>query len=433
MEIALTIFYALIFSGLILRLRFFKDLPFKAPIFVGIFWVKIGVGFFLYWIYTNTYQDRFSSDIFKYFDDSYHMTKALYTQPLDFFKMLFGVNNKSEFFHTEYYDQMNNWYRVYQSSLYNDSHAIIRVNALIRIFSFGHYHVHTVFMCFFSLVGLTAIYKSALMFVQKKDYFLLLIVFFLPSVLLWSSGVLKEAILFFALGFLIFSILKIFKQDSRKWYWWGLLLFGLLFLLFQVKFYVLAAFISGAIGFIIVRYTGEKWLVPKYCFALCLMVLLGMNYHRISPEFEVIELITLKQQDMIALGELKDAGSLFKTEPLEPSIIGLIKGVPEALFHSFFQPLPWQTKGALQWLAIGENLFILFLLFWMIWKKSINPIKDYKNAALFFIFSGLLLIIIVGWTTPIAGALVRYKSPGMLALLIGVYIYTNPKAPFLKQ
>jgi hypothetical protein len=433
LEIALTIFYALLFSWLIWRAPFFKDLPYKSPVFIGIFWVKIAVGFILYWIYTNTYQDRFSADIFKYFDDSYHMTKALYTQPLDFFKMLFGVDNKSDFFHTEYYDQMNNWYRVYQSSLYNDSHAIIRVNALIRIFSFGHYHVHTVFMCFFALVGLTAIYKSAILFVQKRDPLLLTIIFLLPSVLLWSSGVLKEAILFFALGLMIYSVFQIFKQDSRKWYWWGLLLFGLLFLLFQVKFYVLAAFVTGAIGFVLVKFTGEKWLLVKYFLALLLMIALGMNYHRLSPEFEVIELITLKQQDLIALGQLKDAGSLFKTEPLEPSIIGLIKGIPEALFHSFLQPLPWQTKGTLQWLAVGENLLILFLIVWMFWKKTSNPIPGHKNAALFFIFSGLLLIIIVGWTTPIAGALVRYKSPGMLALLIGIYIYTNPKIPYLKQ
>ncbi|MBK6543548.1 MAG: hypothetical protein IPG10_20255 [Flavobacteriales bacterium] len=55
---------------------------------------------------------------------------------------------------------MNNWYRQYESNMYNDAHTTIRLNAFLRLFSFGHIHVHTVFACFLSTIGLVALYKA---------------------------------------------------------------------------------------------------------------------------------------------------------------------------------------------------------------------------------------------------------------------------------
>ena len=281
-------------------------MPISPRVFLGVFVLKITAGTFLYWIYTSYYPNRETADIFKYFDDSYYMTQALWEQPSDFFKMLFGVNNNSPYFSETYYEKMNHWFRVYESSMYNDSHAIIRFNAVVRLFSFGNYHVHTVFMCFVSLLGLTALFKAVSLKVRNPKL-LFAVIFLLPSTLLWGSGVLKEGLMFFGLGFLIYSLVKINSKEERKLVYWLLFIFGLMVLLFQVKFYVLAAFATGILAYSFIEQTSQRFLSIKYGLAFILVLVLGLNFHYFSPEFNVLDLIVTKQKDFIGLAEFEQS------------------------------------------------------------------------------------------------------------------------------
>src|SRR5690606_25791459 len=118
-----------------------------------LFVLKVLFGTALWAVYTYIYPDRNTADIFKYFDDSFHMYKALGERPLDYVKMLFGIGNDTPEFMQRYYGHMNNWVRQYESNLYNDAHTIIRFNAAVRLISFGEFHVHTVVAALLSMVG----------------------------------------------------------------------------------------------------------------------------------------------------------------------------------------------------------------------------------------------------------------------------------------
>ena len=76
-------------------------------------------------IYTYHYTDRSLADIYKYFDDAKYMYGAVWTSPIDFLSMLTGIGNDTPHFNL-YYDQMNNWFREYESNLYNDNPTLIR-------------------------------------------------------------------------------------------------------------------------------------------------------------------------------------------------------------------------------------------------------------------------------------------------------------------
>ncbi|MCC6690138.1 MAG: hypothetical protein IT235_01270, partial [Bacteroidia bacterium] len=155
--------------------------------------MKIAAGTCMWYIYAYHYSDRSTADIFKYFDDSKVLFDALFTSPPDFFKMLFGISNNTSHF-AQYYDQMNNWYNKYNSNLYNDSHSIIRINAFMRLFSIGCYHVHTVFISFMTLCGLAGTYHFFNDGLKDKPRVLAIILFLITSVLFWTSGVVKEAV-----------------------------------------------------------------------------------------------------------------------------------------------------------------------------------------------------------------------------------------------
>ena len=186
-EFLLSIFYFILFCFIISKISFFKDSQIPRYWFVFIYGVKVIASIFLTLLYTKYYTDRNTADIFKYFDDSLLMFEAIKTNPLDYLKMLLGVDTNYIYFTENYYQHMNHWTRPYSSNLISDSHIIIRFNAFVRLFSFGYFQVHNVFINFLSLFGLTLIFKAFKTFLNNKEKVLFYIIFFLPSILFWGS------------------------------------------------------------------------------------------------------------------------------------------------------------------------------------------------------------------------------------------------------
>ncbi|MCG3164953.1 MAG: hypothetical protein POELPBGB_00713 [Bacteroidia bacterium] len=273
-------------------MKFFECEGISRRAIQGVFILKILFGILLYLVYTFYYTDRSTADIYKYFDDSKVMFDSLFINPKDYFQMLLGIHNDTPYFDT-YYNQMNHWYREYDSNLYNDSHTIIRFNAVIRLFSMGVYNVHTVFMCFLSLLGLTAIYKTFITVMKEKSLLLYGAVFLIPSVLFWGSGVLKEGLLFFGLGFLVYYSHKVISGDwNLKSIFWILFSIALLAL---TKFYVAIAVIPALVANYWIEKTGNRNVLLKYIASYLLLFSIGLF------ATNSLQVLVQKQKDFINL------------------------------------------------------------------------------------------------------------------------------------
>ncbi|MGE0637720.1 MAG: hypothetical protein AB7G44_00855 [Bacteroidia bacterium] len=273
-------------------MKFFECEGISRRAIQGVFILKIFFGILLYLVYTFYYTDRSTADIYKYFDDSKVLFDALFTKPQDYFQMLFGIGNDTPYFDV-YYNQMNHWYREYDSNLYNDSHTIIRFNAVIRLFSMGVYNVHTVFMCFLSLLGLTAIYKTFIPVMKEKSLLLFGAVFLIPSVLFWGSGVLKEGLLFFGLGFLVYYSHKVIHSEwNLKSIFW--ILFSIV-LLALTKFYVAIALIPALVANYWIEKTDNRNVLKKYIASYILLFSAGLFVTN------ALQVLVQKQKDFISL------------------------------------------------------------------------------------------------------------------------------------
>lgn len=188
-------------------MKFFELQGLNKKIISYLFLLKIGFGILLWAIYTYYYTDRNTSDIYKFYDDAKCIYRALPQHPIHYLQMVFGINTIADYL-KPYYDQMHNWYEPWNGARFHDNKLIIQLNALLYLFSFGYYNVHTVFMCFLSFKGLAAIYKTFSSFLSDKLTELTLAVFLIPSVLFWGSGVLKEGLIIFSLGMLIYTLNK---------------------------------------------------------------------------------------------------------------------------------------------------------------------------------------------------------------------------------
>jgi len=390
-------------------------------------WVTFGLKFLasllLFYIYTAHYTERTEADIFKYFDDSEVIADALTEHPTDYIKLMMGVGIETDYYFDNYYVKMNNWDRAYDSNVYNDSHTIIRFNAFVRLFSFGNFHIHSLFFSLLSMIGLVALYKVFQVYFERLKTLLLMLLFFTPSVFLWTSGVLKESILIFAIGSLFYGIHKMIYHPIL----WKVIIGIALsfFLLIYMKFYVLIAFLPSIICFIVVRYA-KKYEVTLYIAIFAFFGLIAFNAKHIPPHIDMVKTLARKQQDFKRLAEWQNAGSVFELTDIDQSFVGIMKVVPEGVLNCFIRPLPTNANSVLYYPAIIENgivlVLILLVIFGMIKSNLVHLNHRSKNLLLFTIFFTFTLFAIIGVTTPVAGALVRYKVPVLPFLIMGLLL-----------
>ena len=414
MEILLSIFYAFCFILLIRKMHFFRNCAIHPNLLTGIFILKIVAGILVWIIYTYYYTDRCQADIYKYFDDSKVMVHALFSKPLDFFRMLFGIDCGGTYFKEHYFDVMQHWYRPQESNMFNDNHTIIRFNALAHLFSFGYFNVHTVIMCFLSFTGLTALFKALAPFYPGKKNALIALIYLIPSVLFWSSGVLKESLLIFALGLLIRKCLII----SAKQYKWTdiLVLVFCILLLLILKVYILACLLPSLFTWYWVEKSSRKLILLKYLAIYAVYFAAALNLQHVSSDHNILETIVKKQKWFLGLARNSQSGSAFQMDVLNPTPSSFLKAAPEALMNSIARPFIWSKGNALSRMAALENsAIIVFILLCISKSKRMGAAE--RNLFIMLISYVLMLYLLIGWVTPVAGAIARYRVPGIPMLL----------------
>jgi hypothetical protein len=138
-----------------------------------------------------------------------------------------------------YYDRMHNWYNT--ELVFRDTRTMIRFSALLRVFTLNTYFPQVVVICFLSTIGLSGMFRFMRSLAPGRDLALIVLLFMTPSVLLWTSGLIKEAFLFYAMGLLLFQI-ECWQQRSGKPVMRILAVLLAVFVLLTIKAYVFFLF-----------------------------------------------------------------------------------------------------------------------------------------------------------------------------------------------
>ena len=417
MEIFLTLAYLLLFLHLINKWKFFTNKWITKKKIKLFFILKLIVGLLLFWIYSNHYSNlnytRQDADIFKYFDDSEYIYNSLFDKPLDFTKIIVGMDFDKEYFSKEYYINMNNWDNHYNSHLFNDSRAIIRVNSILRIFSFGYYSIHILFFCFIGFIGLFALFKACASYFPKKENWLFYSLFLTPTVLLWSSGVLKEPLMLYSLGFIFYyTSIKSFKKKIIINLFNFILCISILFFL---KFYVFLILLSILIPFKLNLIKSFKNKLIPYILSFIAFSSIAIFTGFVNPKLNLLHLIDKKQDSFISETKYKNSGSYFEITNIESNVESIVKVIPEAIINSLTRPWIWKVNSVIQIPASFESMLFLALIilaFIDLFRKKMLQKIDI-NFMIFCLTFVTLNFIIIGIITPVSGALVRYK---MIAL-----------------
>ncbi len=369
-----------------------------------LFLVKLGAASLLWVIYTHIYPDRSTADLFKYFDDGMVMYGALPDSPGDYLRMVCAVGNDAPHFDARYYAVMNNWYRAFETGFYNDAHTMIRYNAILGLLSFGQFPVHLVLSAGVATWGSVLLYTAMLRLAPHGRSFLLIAVFLVPTLVLWPSGPLKENLLLAGLGAFLWGLVP--GRTSAASHRAAALLLGVTLMLL-VTSYVLLCLLPGAVGWALSQgrqHSAWSWHLMTHGVLLIALLVMGQ-----SPTLNAPELLARQQQDFVNMARSVQAGSLVDLPRLEGTWLSLLMNAPHALYMSYLSPVTMFGHGLLGTVASIEGISILALAALVLFRP---PGGRPDVALLLWCLSFLLLLgLLIGWTTPVVGALVRYRLP----------------------
>ncbi len=473
--------FLLIACWVIFRHRYFllPGLPRTSAIWF--FALKLIAGIAIWYVYTYYYPQREYADIWKYYDDSEVVYRALDNSTGDYFRLISGIGIDERMQH-QYVDKMQHWDQQFENNLFNDSHTIIRFNAILRLISGGNYHTHSLVMCFLAFIGLCALYHWLYKFLWQWKKVVAFILFVSPSLLFWSSGVLKEGILFFSLGMLILHAWR-FAEDKKKYRLiWICISVALLAM---TKLYMLV-FVIPSLLFALHLVKHPRFAFVKFVSLLVLLFGIALGIDKAKPEFSPFKIIANKQNDFLNLArggtylmdsmyvvyirpdqsittqksrifyeyvvapnteiiywniadDFRDtlrrtttkheaykmlsstpvAGSLMNVKQLQPNVSSVLREVPGALQRSIFRPWPWEISPVMIIPATLENIFMFALILAMLlWYKKPSS----KALFWFCVCYALITLTVTGLTTPVLGALVRYRITAVPFLLFAILL-----------
>lgn len=401
-EIFVASFYIVLFAFLIVRFDFssLREIG-KMPLLV-LFGLKIIAGFLYVFISQNVIS---AGDVFSYYKDGLIVYGRLTEGDfLSYLQLTFGLNNVNISSNiSESVHQMGYWY---DSSAY----MMVRINALINIFSFGKgVYVNAVFFSFLSFMACLLLAKVFEQNLKAKSAIVYYTIFLAPSVFFWTSGMHKETLSVLLIALILYSFFKFFVSHKIK----NLVVFVLSFaLLYQTRFFIASMLLPPILAFLIWNFM--KLGRPLLVFTIFFSLLLATTY--ILPAIFGIPNLVDEVLEKKALYEALDNGNTaIDLGVYEASYFGILKKVPQALFNSIVRPHFMDVKSWFLAMASLESFLIscsfLGSLFYF------KHFRQRERAIIYVFFSfALSYLILTGLIVPNIGAILRYRSVALFLL-----------------
>jgi hypothetical protein len=478
--------YSVLFAALLFVLvrysRFFRTdgLP---PWTLSIaFLLKLCAGLVLFWVHIRTYGiGELSHDGERFLNEGHLLQDVYYKSPWDYLRLLTGIGETEAL--TQHYLSTTRYWSAGDLTIINDAKNVIRIHSLMHFISFNSVYVHLAAFCLLSTAALRNLYlafKESTRYSNRVLFWILLLV---PSTIFWTSSMMKEPFMFF--GTTLFLRALLVESNLVKKYFW--FVFSS-FILLAFKPYILLCLIFSVLCVTIYKYIFKERLLNFIIFIILSIPI--FSYIFPDKQDSIVHYLTRKQFDFVNVGkggvhvqtdtcfyffqshqyssiqfegytaELKQeavayryrfgstqrpvpvklepngekwtviykalgSASYIETTPINESFTQLLRNIPEAFFNAGIRPLPNDPGSKLKYLSMLEVWLLFAFLSYAVFKRRTLASKD-KNLILGLVFFSLFLTVLIGWTTPVLGAITRYRFPAQLALVLVGLILIQP-------
>lgn len=384
----------------------------------------------LYWAVNKFYYQ--GGDTFCYYWHILRIKQILFEDPTLAYNILF--NNKD--FHTKLY--IVQYFLDNGSYIYSDNtFIVIFMGFFMSFFAMFSYLNISLFMSLFAFLGCWRLFKMFRELYPHLEKEMAIATLFIPSLVYWSCGIMKDSVCMGFLGILSYSTYElIFKK--KKIFLNIILISVSVFALIQIKVYIVLAFAPALAVWVFTRYRANikspiiKAIVTPLFIGLAagsgFLVLTLMGKYAERYALDEMMRTAKDTQNWLVTSSKMTGGSFYTLGDIEYSTMGLLKIFPKAINVALFRPYIWEAKKIMLVPAAIEGMFTLFLTVRLLFRtgffRFLKMIAANPEVQFCLVFS-IIFAFAVGFTSFNFGALARYKIPFMPFYYIALFILSD--------
>lgn len=477
MQIILTtLLIYIVLQLLIFRVGIFRWSSIPSWLISAVFSLKFLVILGFVWALDFFPQFDLKGDHNHFINDSEILADVFKDNPAEYFKLLTGLESDS-IVEANYLKETNLWFTAFER--FNDSRTVIRFHSIIGLFFQGE-AVHLLVVALISTLSMLFLVEAFKKRIQHRRIYFLLLSLGLPILLIYGGLVLKEHILILGISLVIYGISKKNIRSYHLWIGFFFLTMVKLYILIAILISLFVYFtllLKKASTKLILSVTSVLILIVIYNSSITDRITSRITkkqyaFHNVATpglylydentrsHYYIVNLEDTSNFEEIGEGKFrvlkstngylfKDHASYQKEEVqlvknqmydlamkvkkpsksyIEPLYLDsekskLISYSIKAINRGLFTPNLTSPGSSAKIPAIIEMLIVIFLFFTSILFAFIRNKEKLKSPIIISLFAFILISsYFVGLTTPIIGAIVRYRIPAYIAIVTFSFI-----------
>lgn len=302
--------------------------------------------------------------------------------------------------------------------------VMIRILSLLSLITAGNYWLCATYLSIFAFFGLWALVNQISNTYPNSTHAAVLAFIFVPSVVLWSSGISKETLYMGVFGYLVAWFWPYFKRPNRYRVFTWVVALPMVLVLVQLKYYYMAVLLPVLFTTIL-----HKMLVPEksvwltiWVTWLAIFTILIFFTTWLHPNFGLDYILILVKSNATEIASRTKPDSLITFIEHANPTWWMVINLPLATISGLFRPNLGDGGTLLQYLTIVENVVILVMFLGRLRTLRKNDWRqiDWIPCAVYV----MILAVLLTMSTPNFGTLARYKVSFMPVLLF-LILYKN--------
>ncbi len=414
----------------------YQEEPYVMKMLMYAFWFKIGGSLFINSIYEFYYR---GGDVQGYYGGSEGIYNSIFYNPVYTVKMFFSSSDQYRTFLSSTFGLKRDMIQFVTSRHFLNTPELTAIK-MAAIASFACFHTYTTIGIIFALFAFAGSFKLFLLMRQRYPHLtkpILICCFFIPSVIVWGGGVLKDPLTYGGTCFIIYYLYEIFVNRKFKLaYFVYLVLASALVVL--IKPYIFMSLTPAVFFFLIFTYVHQIKSKAIFTFLVpfVIVITIGLSFVLVTILKNELGRFSLENiQDTLEdfqtwhEAEAKmSGGSGYTLGAMDFSTTGLLKKIPLAINVTYFRPYIWEARKPIIFLGAVESLLVFFFFIRTLYRAGIRRFFRTMFSDPFTIFCILFALIFgtaVGLSSYNFGALARYKIPGMPFFVFAIYIIND--------
>lgn len=357
-----------------------------------------------------------SGDTFVFFNDAAKLAELCYHHPSEYFQFILTGNTPIDIVTTE-----------------PRSVFFVAILSVVNVVTYNNYWVSSLWFSLFAFwCSYRLVVKLDEIFPGSKVASRIALLF-VPSVVFWSSGIIKESLAFGAIAILVVHFLTMMR--SRRLKWTGFLALGFYtYLLLSLKYYWGAVLIQSIVTSLIVHWTFARkkrngWVIAgAWILVFAVLSVIASFTH---PNFYMERFLSVIVDNHDTFVRISDPGNIIEFNNLSADWGSILLNSPWALWSGLFRPMIFEASSMIGVSAALENLFFLVLVFWKL-RYFRMPLDENRLIAMSAVVYIVVLCIFLALSTPNFGTLSRYRI-GFLPFFILLILKDHPVLRILSK